>query len=153
VCSAVSLGYSGVNIGSSRGAAERKLPDLDCRDYPECEFNDKIGGKLVLVKMRFEKDKLVQIDVVFSTKDFPTIKSALLKKRGNPTRINDVIYLDASGGRNAYQELIWVLKDGSVTVDELYFMADAQKIGRVSFLGKGVVPKKLVQETGDSDSP
>jgi hypothetical protein len=153
ICSAASLGYSGVSIGSSRAAAQRKLPDLDCRNYPECEFNDTVKGKLVLVKMRFEKEKLAQIDFVFATDHFPSIKSALLNKRGNPAKIKDVIFQDASGARHEYQELIWVLKDGSIIADEYYFIVDAQKIGRVSFLGKGVVRRKLEQVSEDSDLP
>lgn len=144
-CSAAQLGYRGVIIGSLREAAEHKLPDLSCRDYPECEFNDTINGKLVLVKMRFEKDRLAQINLIFSTADFSSIKGALLKKRGNPTKTKDVIFQDASGVRYEYQELIWALKDGTITADEYYFIVDAQRIGVVSFVGKGIVPKKIVQ--------
>ena len=146
ICLAAPLGYNGLNIGISRESAERKLADLDCRNYPECEYNDTIKGELVLVKLRFEDNRLVQVDLIFSTEDFPVIKNALIRKRGNPTKVKDVIYQDASNARSEYHELLWTLRDGSITADEFYFTVDTQKIGRVSIVGKGVTPKKLVQE-------
>jgi hypothetical protein len=146
ICCAAPLGYGGINLGSSRKAAERSRKDVDCRDYPECEFNDTINGKMVLVKLRFEKGKLVQINLVFLTDDFPAIKSALIKKRGNPSKVKQVASPDAPGVKRDYQELIWTLKDGSITADEYAIFADDLRLGVVRILAKGVAPLELLQE-------